>query len=107
MCSVSFIGDHYGKKWGEYIQPLQPTTYQFPVAHPSQAEFDELKARVEAQGITIDELRRDLENAVELLKRAKAYDDATGQPDCEKDERVAVVKQVARIMGVDLGEVFK
>lgn len=96
MCTVSMIGDHYGEKfrpmWPQ--QPLQPSTIQTITLPPaiSREEFDALK--------------RDVEEMKALLKRAKAYDEANGEPDCEMDEKVALLKRVAELVGVDLSEVF-
>ncbi|WP_127524054.1 hypothetical protein [Mesorhizobium sp. Z1-4] len=96
MCTVSMIGDHYSDKFRklEYQwiprDPLHPGAR--PVDHPTRAEFDALK--------------REVEEMKALLIRAKEYDERNGEPDCEMDEKVALLKQVAKIVGVDLSEVF-
>lgn len=59
---------------------------------PDQAEFDALKKEVE-------ELKK-------VLKAAKIYDAATGQPDCEEEEKIALLKQIAELVGVDIKEVL-
>lgn len=41
-----------------------------------------------------------------MLKAAKAFDTATGQPDCEMDDKVKLIKEVAKMVGVDLGDIF-
>lgn len=90
MCAVSMISDHYGDKWRDLVRPHQ----NWPITQPqiSRSEFDALKAEVE--------------NLKELLRKAKEYDERTGQPDCEKDEKVAIVRQVAKLVGVDLSDVL-
>jgi len=95
---VSNVGDAFAKKWPG-IEPIQPNVYpnreqviEF-VQGVSRAEFEALKKEVE-------ELR-------ELLKAAKKFDDATGQPDCENDEKLAALRAVAEALGVDLGEFAK
>jgi hypothetical protein len=98
MCTVSNIGSGWGGTFpGRYpwIQPyVQPQTTPIPAVIPgvSQAEFDRLKREVE-------ELRK-------LLTAAKAFDAATGQPDCEVDEKVALIRRIAEFVGVDLGDVL-
>lgn len=42
-----------------------------------------------------------------LLKAAKRYDEQVGEPDCEADEKVAIIKALAEQLGVDVDEVFK
>ena len=93
MCVVSMIGDHYREKWEPQFpqNPVQP--YQvFPYNPPSRYEFDELKKEV-------------LEMK-ELLKRAKKYDEETGQKDCEMEDKVALLKKVAEMVGVSLDDIF-
>ncbi len=91
MCTVSNIGDDWGKRWPD--NPVNPWK-QLPDVFPqvSRAEFDALKREVEA-------LR-------DLLKAAKIYDEKTGQPDCHMDDKVALIKKIAKVVGVDLGDVF-
>jgi hypothetical protein len=93
MCMVSNIGDDYADKfpakWPNFYPPQQPYPHPSGV---SDAEFEALKKEVR-------ELKK-------LLKAAKEYDDATGQPDCEMEEKVKLIKAIAELVGVDLGEVF-
>ena len=98
MCTVSNIGTGWGGTFPQRYPWIQPYTTPYsppiPVAIPgvSQAEFDRLKREVQ-------ELRK-------LLKAAKEFDAATGQPDCEVDEKVALIKRIAEFVGVDLGDVL-
>ncbi len=92
MCVVSMIGDHYGEKipmvypWA--VQPNSPNLV-YPV---SREEFDAL--------------RKDVQEMKELLLKAKAYDEANGEPDCAMEEKVELLKRIAELVGVDLTEVF-
>jgi len=38
---------------------------------------------------------------------AKVFDAITEQPDCEVDEKVALIKRIAELVGVDLHDVFE
>lgn len=96
MCTVSMIGDHYGDMWKrlpEINQPLFPQ--QFPLQPPavSREEFDDLK--------------RQVGEMVDLLKRAKKYDEENGQPDCEMDEKMDLLRKVAKLVGVDLDKAIR
>ena len=99
MCIVSNVGTGWGETFPDrypWIQPyVQPLAPPIPVTVPgvSQEEFDRLKREVE-------ELRK-------LLVAAKAFDAATGQPDCEVDEKVALIRKVAEYVGVDLEDVLE
>lgn len=93
MCTVSMIGDHYRDKWAP-AAPAYPATPNIPlIINPvTREEFDAL--------------RRDVLEMKALLRRAKAYDEANGEPDCEMDEKLAVLKKVAELVGVDLSDVL-
>ena len=42
-----------------------------------------------------------------MLEAAKIYDKDTGQPDCEMEEKIDFLKKVAKLVGVNLEEIFK
>lgn len=89
------IGDHYTEKWREYpwwTQP-QPTTIQYSISQISRKEFDALK--------------KEVEDLKKLLIRAKAYDERNGEPDCEIEDKMALLRAVAKAVGVDLDSVLK
>jgi hypothetical protein len=93
MCAVSFIGDHYSDKWQPLVNPPQPSTTTvsfFPVV--TREEFEAL--------------RRDVLEMKALLKRAKKYDEDNGEPNCEMADKIAVLRKVAELVGVDLDDVF-
>lgn len=100
MCVVSMVGDYYGDKWkqpksfppdpNEQISILDLMKY--PSSTISRQEFDSLKTEV-------------LEMK-ELLKRALDYDKRNNEPNCEMEEKVALLKKVAEYVGVTLEDVF-
>lgn len=98
MCIVSMMGDQYQKTFPYEVPTPFPNPKTYPVdwneilGYPSKKDFDDLKEEVQ-------ELRK-------LLKAAKEYDAATGQPDCEMDEKVGFIKSLAEFLGVDMSQVF-
>lgn len=98
MCVVSMIGDHYQyhlpKRYpwidGQGLPFTNPATALSVV---SREEFDALK--------------RDVEEMKEMLKRAKEYDDRNGEPDCEVDEKINLLRKVAKLVGIDLDDALK
>lgn len=95
MCMVSNITQPWAQSIPQWIPPLtnpEPPPFAPPMTWPTRAEFASLKREVE-------ELKK-------LLQAAKAFDEATGQPDCEMEEKVEIVKKVAELVGVDLGDIF-
>ncbi len=97
MCAVSMIADDWNRTTlPNYISniPTNPLD-QVVITLPSDItrfEFDELK--------------KEVENLKRLLINAKEIDEVTGQKDCEKEEKVAMIKKIAELVGVDLSEIF-
>ncbi len=51
-----------------------------------------------------DELKRQVDEMVSLLKRAKKYDADNNEPDCEVEDKMALLRKVAAMCGVNLDE---
>lgn len=94
MCTVSNMGDAYKRDFYDRWPNLVQTTTSLPPVNLGvpQEDFDALKAEVE-------ELKL-------LLLAAKRFDDNTGQPECQMDEKVEFIKTLADMLGVDMEEVF-
>lgn len=92
MCTISLVAQDFLNRnplvWQEVT-----TTWPAQLALVPQAEFDKLKKEVE-------ELK-------ELMKAAKRFDAATGQPDCEDENKMVILRGVAKALGVDLDSVLK
>ena len=95
MCVVSSIGD----MWGETL----PYRYPWVVPFPAQPHADIV---VGADPSEVRKLREEVEELKKLLLAAKRFDEKTGQPDCELDEKIDLLRRVAKAVGVDLEEVF-
>lgn len=96
MCVVSNIGDQWKEQFpGKYPNfPINPVP-SHPVYLPPQVTKEEF-----------DTLRREVQELKKLLKAAKIFDEATGQPHCEMDAKVDLIKQIAKLVGVDLEDIF-
>jgi hypothetical protein len=102
MCAYSMVGDYYREMLPQrdYWPNVQPWVGGGAGAGgvagalnpfgPSKADFDALK--------------RDVEEMKQLLKRAIEYDKRTGQPDCESADKVAFIRKIADLAGVDLDD---
>ena len=82
MCTVSVVLESYK---GIYDLKWAPI---FDVRPVTREEFEKLK-------IEIMELRK-------LIEAAKEFDVKTGQPDCEMQEKVELIRKIAKIVGVEL-----
>lgn len=99
---VSNIGDGFREtfpqQWPNVWPHVSPTTepqqpYIHHISEVSRQEFDALK--------------REMEELKKLLQAAKCFDEATGQPDCEMGDKVELIKRIAKMVGVELGDVFE
>jgi hypothetical protein len=96
MCVVSMIGDHFHDKWDplrQYIPQQNPYTNISYTTLVTKEEFNKLK-------IEVEEMKA-------LLKRAKIYDEKNNEPNCEIEEKMTFLREVAKLVGVDLDEIFK
>lgn len=88
---VSNIGDGWTNafpdKWPHFNPP--------PIIVPPEVSRAEFEA-----------LRKEIKELKKLLEAAKQFDKETGQPDCEMNEKVEMIKKIARLVGVNLGDVF-
>ena len=91
MCRVSMVGDMYQYRW-TYPNPANPLSPTITVNPVTRAEFDAL--------------RREVVEMREALTAAKADDIATGQPDCEMADKVAILRKVAEMVGINLDDVL-
>lgn len=91
MCVTSMVGDHYREKFTPWPYPDYPPAVPMHIG-PTRTEFDALK--------------RDVLEMKELLKRAKKYDEDNGEPECEMDEKMDLLRKVAKMVGVDLDDVI-
>lgn len=87
MCVVSNIGDNFRTT----IPQVYPWVVTNPNA-PSREEFESLKK-------TVEKMKKQLE-------AAKKQDIEEGNPNCEMEEKVEFLRRCAKIVGVDLGNVF-
>jgi hypothetical protein len=86
------IGDHFSDKWKTLpwiVPPPQPDDdYKIDLTIISKTEFDALK--------------REVELLKELLNKALAYDKANNEPHCEKPEKIKLLKDIAKALGVEI-----
>lgn len=91
MCTVSMVTDY----WRDNNLPKYPGLVgqgNWPTPQVTREEFEAL--------------RKDVLELKELLKAAKKFDEATGQPNCEKEEKVELIKKIAEAVGVDLQDLI-
>lgn len=119
MCVVSNIGDTWAEKFipnHPWVDPYNPYTQPESPAEKLRRLMEKMNesAKHSQMSDEITELKKNfesLQNEMRELKKlliaAKKYDEATGQPNCEMDEKVKLIKSIAEVLGVDMSEVFK
>ena len=103
MCVVSMIGDHYSDKYKQdQYQDLLDRLRGNSVYNNTQFPILPLVSKKE-----FDALKKEVEEMKQLLKKAIAYDEKNNEPHCEIEDKVKLLKEVAKLLGVDLSEIFK
>src|SRR5271169_5301767 len=103
MCVVSFLGDNFKNRidkddlWKKHLQPQQGP---YEPSNPGTNGFFINLDHASKEEVAI--LRREVEQLKELLKGAIEYDKKNNEPHCEIDEKVALIKEIAKALGVDL-----
>jgi hypothetical protein len=83
------VGDHYSDKWKKPY--YEQTIINWP--NVSKHEFDALK--------------KEVEEMKQLLIKAKIYDEKNNEPNCEMEEKISKLREIAKLVGIDLDEVLK
>lgn len=105
MCYVSMVVDAWtraapGRYPGVVPDPTPTAVPPFPpLPAPPTTPVADVTRELERLRAEVEELRL-------LLAAAKRYDDATGQPDCEQEEKLTLLRRVAELVGVDLEAVL-
>lgn len=102
------VGDGFRDRWAPKIPEwfpdgLPPTSA--PVIPPDTGRPLPYAPNWPAPVITrkeFEDLKKEVELLAELLKRAVAYDEANGEPACETDEKMALLRAIAKAVGVEL-----
>ena len=82
------IGDHFSQKWNQPSYTQIISNWNFV----SKEEFDALK--------------KEVEEMKQLLIKAKIYDEKNNEPNCEIEEKMAKLREIAKLVGLDLDEVL-
>ena len=89
MCAVSATIDYFKKLHNQDYSQTWPS----PLLGPGRLEFDNLKAEVEALKV--------------LIKAAKKFDEITGQPDCEMEDKKKYLLDLAKFLNVDFKDILE
>lgn len=100
MCVVSFVGDHYQNK---FDQPFYPW-YQQTSTDTGQKT---IKLNRPVSSEEFEKLQKEVQELKELLIKAKEYDERNNEPNCEMEDKIKLLREIGKIVGVDLDEVFK
>lgn len=107
MCVVSMVGDHYNEKWKDVWPYHQPQPNPFVpdrvTTAPAAIPFWSPQGPTQQQ---FDDLKKEVEEMKKLLKRAVEYDKNNNEPHCEMEDKVALLKKVAALVGVSLEDIF-
>lgn len=93
MCVVSMVGDYWRDR-------------TLPQKYPNYTDWTSITQKEFVNAVTREEfdaaLKRGVEELKQLLKAAVKYDEQVGEPHCENEDKVALIKKIAELVGVDI-----
>ncbi len=103
MCVVSMIGDCYTDQFPWRYPQAVPQPVLAPADWTDWTEiFKNLSANVSRK--EFDDLKKEVEQLRDLLKKAQEFDKATNQPSCDNHDKLALIRGLAQALGVDLSD---
>lgn len=96
MCTVSMIYDMSQKTWPFPPENPLPSPTRWVPGMPSVPTWT--PPTPEYNGPT----KEQFQELIELLRAAKKFDIATGQPDCEDKMKKEMLRKMAQAIGIDL-----
>lgn len=100
MCVVSMVGEHYNDKWKPFKYHHWPAIEPWPDS--PKVPYPGARPIIPVDRVEFDDLKKQVEEMIALMKRAKKYDEDNNEPDCEVDEKMDLLRKVAKLVGVDL-----
>lgn len=110
MCIVSNIGDGFYNDWKRrypYWPEVYPKKERVDITEIMKTLSPNKDKRVDELEKEIKDIKTQLELLIKLLGIGKEYDEATGQKDCEVEEKVKLIKQLCELFNVDMKDVFE
>lgn len=97
MCVYSTMGDFFKDHWIDKLKDLKKNIEQ---PNTTPMDFTNIFNTVTRQ--EFEALKKEVENMKKILEVAAKYDKDTGQPNCETEDKVALLKKIAKALGVEL-----
>lgn len=98
MCVVSAVGDYWKRDFEKKYPDVFETITTWPIVNGAQ--------QIDISGLAtkddIEQIRKELTALKDLLKAAIKFDEEADQPHCENEDKIALIKKVADMVGVDL-----
>jgi hypothetical protein len=96
MCASSMIMDSIGSDLTHRYGSVLGGGVYVP---PSVADIAHLQQQITA-------LKAELEALKPLIEAAQKYDRATGQEECESEEKIAKLRKLCEVVGLDLSDIL-
>lgn len=119
MCVVSMVSDHYLHKYKQDYPWINDVIYPKTDYYPPNTTTDNrvmktvtLLPNPPAIPDTVsreefDALKKEVEDLKILLQKSIEYDKNNNEPECYIDDKVELLKNLGKAMGVDIESVFK
>jgi hypothetical protein len=105
MCVYSMIADSFEDRWKWKYVPSEPYSVQPKIVPlPDTIIYSDPPAQVTKSDLDLlrDELKKEIQILIDLLKKAKIYDAENQEPDCELEDKKKRLKEIAQGWGLDI-----
>ena len=99
MCTVSMVVDGYREQF--------PDRWPYLIKRPAEQEWNPSNLDLGyASKAALEALRQEVLELKQLILAAQRFDEHTGQPDCQTEEKLDLLRALADQLGVDLSDVL-
>jgi hypothetical protein len=102
MCVVSMVGDHYNDKWRDRWPDIWPKPDRSSDPEDTKRKVEKILEQIHKS--ELDKLREEVKELKKLWDSARKYDEANGESECQLEEKVALIKALAKALGVDMSD---
>lgn len=121
MCIVSMVTDEWHEDWKKRYPGTAPNTVPWketttapdwessPPGTVTPTTVPPLDLSKLVDFISREEfnkLKKEIKQLRKTIKAAKKLDEAMGQNECEKDEKIKIIKDIAKAFGVNFENIF-
>lgn len=105
MCVMSMVSDYEIDKWRQWASPVSPPNTTTPIVIQN-GDPKKLEIQIENLNKNFEELRKDFLDFKKLILKAIDYDERNNEPECEVEDKVRLIKEIAGRLNIDVSDIW-